>query len=263
MRIRLALCVVGLVVVGLIAPRVGFAQAAAAQAADPTLPPPPPAAAPAPAASGTVFLKNGGFVRGELIELQPGVMVRVKLADGTVRDVPWAEVDHVTDPTLPPPAPSAGSASGYPAAELSASPPLPSLPSANAAEITRLRNERDSISNGGPIVMMVLGGGAFVLLGLTSLVMLSVGEVCDNSYDADVTYDRDCDDVRGTGAVVGVVALVGGGVAIWGLIKIGNNRAQRNILNNKIKELNGGMAGLSLDILPRKDGAALGLTLRL
>jgi len=42
----------------------------------------------------TVWLKNGGIIRGELVELTPDDHVTVKLATGEVRRVEWAEVDH-------------------------------------------------------------------------------------------------------------------------------------------------------------------------
>src|SRR5689334_5431667 len=77
---------------------VGSAGRVAAQAhavvpatAPEAAPAPAPSAAPtaeaasAPSGGATVYLKNGGFVRGELIELQPGSVARVKLADGKVR----------------------------------------------------------------------------------------------------------------------------------------------------------------------------------
>jgi len=275
---RMAWRVVGLVVLGWclggVAPR-AQAQAAgeAAPAAGPTLPVAP---APAPAAataataptpgSGTVHLRNGGFVRGELIELQPGTLVRVKLADGTVRDIPWADVDHVQDPSLPPPAPSAQNAAApgsTPAGGRLGVGPLPPLEVANADEIRRLRLERDEISNTAPAVMMILGGGAFLLLGLPGMLVLAVGESCNDDYGDEFSTDRDCDNIRSTGIVMTVVGVVGGGVAVWGLIKSGQNRRRRTELNNRVRELKGEQLSLTLDVRPRANGAALGLTLRM
>jgi hypothetical protein len=207
-----------------------------------------------------VHLRNGGFVRGELIELQPGTLVRLKLADGTVRDIPWAEVDHVQDPSLPPPAPSAGSTSVMAGVGVG---PLSPLEVANADEIHRLRLERDEISNTGPAVMMILGGGAFLLLGLPGMLVLAVGESCNDGYADDFDSDRDCDNIRSTGIVMTVVGVVGAGVAVWGLIRSGQNRRRRTELNNRIRELKGEQISLTLDVLPRPNGAALGLTLRM
>jgi hypothetical protein len=254
-------------------PELARAQAApgdAAAAPGPTLPAPPsasaaaaPAVVPAPAAptTGTVHMRNGGFVRGELIELQPGTLVRLKLADGTVREIAWAEVDHVEDPSLPPPAPAATSAQGTGTSV--ASGPLPSLAVTNADEIRRLRFERDEISNTGPAVMMILGGGAFLLVGLPGLLVLSIGESCESGYDGDAYYERDCSDVRGTGAAMALIGLAGGGVAVWGLIKSGQNRRRWRELNDRVRELKGEQLSLTLDVLPRPNGAGLGLTLRM
>jgi hypothetical protein len=265
--------ILGAVMVGCltgVAPR-AQAQAGgeAAPAAGPTLPVAPPATAtppPAPAAavtptsaSGAVHLRNGGFVRGELIELQPGTLVRLKLADGTVRDIPWADVDHVQDPSLPPPAPGAAT----PASTAGTSAGLLPMEVANADEIRRLRMERDEISNTAPAVMMILGGGAFLLLGLPGMLVLSVGESCNDDYDDDTYTNRDCDDIRSTGIVMTVVGVIGGGVAVWGLIKSGQNRRRRTELNNRVRELKGEQISLTLDVLPRANGGGLGLTLRM
>jgi hypothetical protein len=178
-----------------------------------------------------------------------------------VREIPWAEVDHVEDPSLPPPAPAVA---GAPAASTGlAAQPLPSLEASNADEIRRLRFERDEISNTGPAVMMILGGGAFLFVGLPGLLVLSVGESCDSRYDGDAYYERDCNDVRGTGVAMALIGLAGGGVAVWGLIKSGQNRRRWRELNDRVRELKGEQLSLTLDVLPRPNGAGLGLTLRM
>lgn len=43
-----------------------------------------------------VWLKNGGFMRGELIEMSPNDHVTIRLLTGEVRKIPWAEVDHTS-----------------------------------------------------------------------------------------------------------------------------------------------------------------------
>lgn len=48
-----------------------------------------------PALADTVFLKDGGRVRGVVMEEVPGKGVRVKLLDGTVREVASKDVDRV------------------------------------------------------------------------------------------------------------------------------------------------------------------------
>jgi hypothetical protein len=265
--------VLGCVVQLVVAPGL---QAQAAVPAVPATSAPPAASAPAatttaapaaaPSGGATVYLKNGGLVRGELIELQPGSVARVKLADGKVRDIPWAEIDRVDDPSLPP-APPPDAAPGptlpgpaTPGAGLSPQLAVGSTATADADELKRLRAERDDIDNTGPAVMMILGGGAFIVFGIPGIALLAVGEACDNSSGVE---NSDCVNVRGAGAVLAVIGVAGGAVAIWGLIKVGHNRDRRNQLDERIQELKGNQAGLSLGLLPRRDGAALGLTLRL
>jgi hypothetical protein len=46
---------------------------------------------------GVVYLKVGGSVRGELMELFPNSKVTMRLADGTKREYDWAEIDRVED----------------------------------------------------------------------------------------------------------------------------------------------------------------------
>lgn len=262
--------IVVLVGAGSVAPRQIHAQAAQAQAqgeapaANPTLPPPPPpaepaAAAPAASSGATVHLKNGGLVRGELIELQPGTSARLKLADGTIREVPWAEIDHIDDPSLPPPPPAASAAPTLPLAAAGPGAPTP-MAVANADQIRRLREERDDIDNTGPALMMILGGGAALFIGFPGLIVLAASDVCDDS-SSDYA-DDDCGDARRAGAVMTVIGVVGAGVAVWGLIKVQSNRRERARLDQRIRDLKG-EAALSVDLYPRKEGLSLGLTLRM
>jgi hypothetical protein len=58
------------------------------------------------AVQGTVRLKNGGFVEGDVFEELPGERVSVRTVDGAVRSIPWAEVDRVDHAAAPAPAPT-------------------------------------------------------------------------------------------------------------------------------------------------------------
>jgi hypothetical protein len=49
------------------------------------------------AIEGTVRLKNGGFVHGDMLEHLPGERVSVRTSDGTVRNIPWEEVERVEE----------------------------------------------------------------------------------------------------------------------------------------------------------------------
>lgn len=60
------------------------------------------------APEGTVYLKNGGRIHGEIMEVEPDEFVTVRLPDGSVRKIEWERVERVDDkpaPT-PPPAPA-------------------------------------------------------------------------------------------------------------------------------------------------------------
>jgi hypothetical protein len=46
---------------------------------------------------GTVHLKNGGRIHGELMEVLPDEYVTVRLPDGTVRKIPWEKVGEVKE----------------------------------------------------------------------------------------------------------------------------------------------------------------------
>jgi hypothetical protein len=68
----------------------------------------PPAQAARPATPDTVRLRNGGLVRGTIVELEPGVHVTVLLPNGELRRIPAAEVLEPSDdasrgPSAPPP----------------------------------------------------------------------------------------------------------------------------------------------------------------
>src|SRR5690348_6470857 len=53
-----------------------------------------------------VYLKNGGLLRGAVIESAPGDHVQIALPNGEVRYLPWAEVERVTVGAAPGAAPA-------------------------------------------------------------------------------------------------------------------------------------------------------------
>ena len=92
----------------------------------------PRAAAAAP--EGTVFLRNGGRIHGELMEVVPDEYVTVRLADGSVRKIDWDQVLRVDEkPAAPPPAASPG-------------PPRPAEPPVTAAVV--VRSTKDGVTIG-------------------------------------------------------------------------------------------------------------------
>lgn len=49
------------------------------------------------AVEGTVRLKNGGFIQGDVLEVLPGEHVSVRTSDGSVRNIAWDEIDRVDE----------------------------------------------------------------------------------------------------------------------------------------------------------------------
>jgi hypothetical protein len=74
----------------------------------------PAASAPA-APPDTIYLRNGGMIRGRVQEILPTAHVSITLSTGEVRQVPWSEIERVI------------------VASAATIPPLPSLPSSTPA----------------------------------------------------------------------------------------------------------------------------------
>lgn len=92
-----------------------------------------------------VWLKNGGFVRGELIDLAPGDHITIKLITGEVRKISWAEVDRTSAGGSAPT--SANSGSTQPTASTSSAPSV--LPSVTTAPQSSAQ-VAPAASSGGP-----------------------------------------------------------------------------------------------------------------
>jgi hypothetical protein len=105
-----------------------------------------------------VWLKNGGFLRGSLLELSPNDHVTVKLLSGEVRRVPFAEIERTQTAGSPPtPSSAAAPATSAPAAPATSAPaPATSAP---AAPATSARHRLDSA----PVKLLMKGEGAVVL----------------------------------------------------------------------------------------------------
>jgi hypothetical protein len=118
------------------------------------VPVPPTPAGPATPID-TVFLTDGGRVRGQVMEEHPKTGVRVRLADGTVRDIPAAEVDHVeyggsasAPPVAPPPVGPAPKPEVPPATPRPSAEPMPRAPTPPRAPSPRTAGLR--VSSGEP-----------------------------------------------------------------------------------------------------------------
>jgi hypothetical protein len=202
-------------------------------------------------ADSTVHLKSGGFVRGEVMEVQPEVVVRVRLADGTVREIPWADLARIEDEAPPPPPPPPP----VPPATLAWSSLPERPPPENSARIQELRRERDDINNTGPVVLMIVGGLGFLIFFLPGLILLAAGDTCDS-----VDPDYDCGDFTGVGAAFTVIGVVGGAAAIYGFVKVLDNGKRRRAIDSEIVALK--EQAFRLDIAPRAGGGELRLAWR-
>ena len=199
-------------------------------------------------ADSTVHLKNGGFVRGDVMEVQPNVSVRVRLADGSVKEIAWSEISQIEETAAPPPAPPPASGSAGTTAPLSPE---------RAARINELRRERDDISDVGPAVMMIAGGLGFLIFAPAGLVLLFAGDTCDD-FDTD---PDDCGNYSGLGAAFTVIGIGSGAVGIWGFVKALNNGSRKQEIDREILAIK--EQALLLDVGPRLGGGGeLRLTLR-
>lgn len=110
------------------APSVAWAQAQPVPY--PTLPPPVPYGEPAPPPGASVqrapsvgqdviYMKNGGILRGTIIDAIPDAQARIQLATGEIATVPWQAIDRIDH---------GGSGSARPAPPAPPAPPLPGPP---------------------------------------------------------------------------------------------------------------------------------------
>jgi hypothetical protein len=194
------------------------------------------------AAETTVRLKNGGVVHGELMETQPNVSVRVRLADGEVREIPWANVARIEEgsPTTP--------------RATAVASPSPSQP-----EIIALQHERAEIEDGGPAVMTIAGGLSFLIFTPIGLGLFALDAACDSTSSS---LSHTCVHAQGAAIVFTVLGLGGGVIGLWGFIKLLNNSSRREQIDLRIKELHERSA-LGLDVVPRLGGGELRLSLAL
>lgn len=200
------------------------------------------------AADTTVRLKSGGLVRGELMELQPKVAVRLRLADGEVRSIAWSEISQIDEAA---PAPSPAQAIQAPRPETN-------------PEIEDLLRQRADVDDAVPGVMMVVGGVAFLTLTPIGLILFAVDSACDST-----SVSTSCHHVQGAAIVFTVLGVGSGVIGVWGLIKRLNNDSRRDQIDERIRMLRQGHAlrlqdenSLAFDIAPRPGGGELRLALR-
>lgn len=119
-------------------------------------------------------------------------------------------------------------------------------------EIEQLRREEASISQGGPVVMMVVGYVFAPLLLIGPVLLLVDGMGCD-------VDGSDCLDTTTPGLVMTGLGLVGAGVGIAGIIIGIENADQRRYLRGRIEDRERELDGLSLNLKLLPNGAGLSL----
>ena len=137
----------------------------------------------------------------------------------------------------PPPAPPATVESQSPAPAVSAA----GAPSAYGQrrslledELRQLEAQRAELSLGGPIALMIVGGGAFVIGGLIVMVAALSDAVCDDVYDTSNSCSGADDGIY----ILGGVGMLGGGIAaILGLVMLIDRAGERRTLGVRIKEI--------------------------
>jgi hypothetical protein len=87
-----------MLVAGLHLTMIAMPSASFAQTHDST----PALSATSPAGSDVITMKNGGLLRGTIIEALPGVQARIQLATGEIVTVPWPQIGRIEQGTAPP-----------------------------------------------------------------------------------------------------------------------------------------------------------------
>ncbi len=167
------------------------------------------------------------------------------------------------------PAPEPAPASAAAPASASASGPAPSAAGAPTAyaprrslledELRQLEAQRAELGLGGPIALMVVGGGAFVIGGLIVMVAALSDAVCDDVYDTSNSCSGPDDGVY----ILGGVGMLGGGIAaILGLVMLIDRAGERRTLGVRIKEIRRELSSgptFGLHVEPGRAGASLRL----
>jgi hypothetical protein len=155
------------------------------------------------AVEGTVRLKNGGFVEGDVFEELPGERVSVRTVDGAVRSIPWAEVDRVEHAAAPAPAPTPPPSAAQPTAvtpyDAGTGAPAPPPPEEEQPSTTPAAQSwssyGDSVEERSDDVTLTLFGalgllGNIAIDGEATLTMNGVTEeqAGSDDYDLDLAY---------------------------------------------------------------------------
>jgi hypothetical protein len=129
-------------------------------------------------------------------------------------------------------------------------------------ELRQLEAQRAELGLGGPIALMIVGGGAFVIGGLILMVAALSDAVCDDVYDTSNSCSGADDGVY----ILGGVGMLGGGIAaILGLVMLIDRAGERRTLGVRIKEIRRELSSgptFGLHVESGRAGASLRLRLR-
>lgn len=191
-----------------------------------------PALAHAGDSDDTVFLKNGGRVRGTVLVEDPAKGVTLKLADGTSRTVPAAEVKNVeyaaaagASTAAPAPAPASVGYAPAPAPAPAATAPQPAPVAVAPTEPAEPPYHRRT----GLFVTGIILVSAGAVFAGTGAALAVAGDYSDNGCTYDSSGNRygcghDNDTMQNVGRALGVTGglMIAAGIPLFivGLIKV-------------------------------------------
>jgi hypothetical protein len=166
------------------------------------------------AKSGTIYLKNGGLVNGDVMEVMPNQYATIKLADGTVRKVEWGEIDRVDTGSTPAPEQAPTQPPVQPAPQPAPQPAVTPMPApvAPAVPTPTIRYE-ERTSHGVPAVFIPGFVTLGVSWGVTIVVGIEVSAHNDPNYSDDSSSDfydsSDGGTPKGIDVAASLIPLVG------------------------------------------------------
>lgn len=211
---------------------------------------------------GTVRLTNGDIAQVEILALELGKQVTVKLSDGSQKILPWqwiVSVELAAAPPPPPVQPKAPPPFGHPAAAPAAAAPgvglaVAGAPAAGAtaqrilqleAEYQALAATRPGIA--GPIVLTAIGFG---LGGFLTLVGVAVDDAADSVDEFGDPSSTDSPDTMPVYVLGGLGLAAGAGGLVWMLTRIGT----RTEVSDRMKPMKEEIDRLRLNLQPIPGG---------
>jgi hypothetical protein len=160
------------------------------------------------AEAGSVYLKNGGQINGEIMEVMPQQYATVKLADGTVRKITWDEIDRVDTSSKKASEPVAAPPTAQPAPAVTMPGPVaPAVPGPT------IRYEERTVHG---VPGMYIPG--FVVFGISWVATMLLGPIIsaansdtgdDDYYSSDYSDDSSDSGPAGIDVAAAVIPVIG------------------------------------------------------